>query len=314
MSILNLTSDGIPSTLVALHGALRSLGPMPSDRLLALCDPPSLGGGRNLARKTLTRWTQLGAFVPRGEDVALAEPLKALAPGDLDGLRRETLKLVLRPENNPGVASQGAGGASAAFTENQETSSEDEGDGGRLTSLATDFTLATAWALLQDPFSFSTKREALESLRNAQNPKVALLRNDTRWNGFGEWAPFLGLATLFFGGELLLSPAAAIRGVLDDVFLNETSLPQATFLERLALVLPVIDGGVYNVAMLELLENPWRRLAPGELSPCLSLALGQLHAAGTLRLLDLSDAPPRTMLGREGRPIRRFTHVERGAR
>ncbi|MCY1045630.1 protein DpdG [Corallococcus sp. bb12-1] len=313
MGILNLTSDGIPSALVALHGALRSFGPMPRNRLLALCDPPSLGGGRDLARRTLNRWTQLGAFVERGEDTVLAEPLKALVPGDLDGLRRELIKLVLRPENNPGIGAQGSG-ATGASDDNEESATEDEGESGRTTSLATDFTLATAWAFLQDPFIFSMKRDTLERLRNAQNPKVALLRNDTRWNGFGEWAPFLGMATFFFGGEFILSPAFAINGVLNEVFLNENSLPQATFLERIARALPVIDGGVYNVAMLELLGSPWRRLTPGEVSPCLSLALGQLQAAGTLRLLDLSDAPQRTLLGQEGRPIRTFTHVELGSR
>ena len=93
MSLLNLTSDGLPSVLFALIRALRELGPMPEEDLLALCCPATLAAhnasapDRSFGRKTLTRWTQLGLFRTESGTVGLASGLDSLPTAGLEGVR-----------------------------------------------------------------------------------------------------------------------------------------------------------------------------------------------------------------------------------
>src|SRR5580692_5196663 len=101
MSILNRPNDGLVSVLVALRNGLHSYGPMSEDELLELVSPSTLGS-KDMAKRTLSRWKQLGAFTvdPKGR-TTLGHRIIALSIDDIDAFRTAILGCVLEPENNP---------------------------------------------------------------------------------------------------------------------------------------------------------------------------------------------------------------------
>src|SRR5689334_20949463 len=109
MSILNRPSDGLLSVLIALRNALIAYGPQPEGRLLELTAPASVvtDGKPDMARKTLTRWKQLGFFEQVDGSVTLSHSISAVPVDDLDGLRKAVLRLVLSPENNALLTGEG---------------------------------------------------------------------------------------------------------------------------------------------------------------------------------------------------------------
>jgi hypothetical protein len=243
-----------------------------------------------MARKTLTRWKQLGFFRDADGVIALSEPIARIATDDLDGLRVAVLRLILAPENNATVLGEDS----------------EDGEG----SKAADCTRALAWALIQDPYVFPSTYKSGESVQDKQGVKPKIFINDTRWNGFAEWAVFLGIAW-FALQNLVPSPAFAIRKMVSDVFLDARELPQTEFFVRLAQVLPIVDGGNYRKAVEAQISRPWRKETLNEVSPCLSAALLSLEAEGTFRLETRSDAPSRKLVGAGGRELRLISHVVR---
>lgn len=294
MSILNRPSDGLLSVLLALRRALLAYGPLSDSDLLDLAAPSSVvpEGKPDLAKKTLSRWKQLGFFREIDGIVQLSQPVADVACDDLDGLRKAILRLVLAPENNP------------AFVMDDEEDYE--------ASKASDCTRAIAWTLAQDPYVFPAKyKGGVESLQDAQGVKPRPFANDTRWAGFAEWATFLGIGWSSTRTSFVPDPAFAVRSALQDVFGDSNEISQADFLARLADLLPVIDGGRYRVAVESQIARQWRDPLTTEISPSLSAALLRLEASGELRIEARSDAPQRTLRGRLGRELRPVSHLVR---
>jgi len=294
MSILNRASDGLLSVLLALRRALIAYGPQPEARLLELCAPPSVvsDGKPDMARKTITRWKQLGFFEEVDGQLRLHTDVATIGVDDLDGLRAAILRLVLAPANNPVLTSDGG-------DDNEK-------------SKASDCTYAAAWALTQDPYSFPAKyRGGVEALQASQGVEPRPFANDTRWVGFAEWAVFLGIAWSAQKVGLVIDPAFAVRVSLPDVFMDAPELPQEPFLARLADILPIVDTGRYHVAVMSQTARPWRPARANHISPCLSAALLTLEARGDLRLEARSDAPQRILVGRGGSEVRPVSHVLR---
>lgn len=294
MSILNRPSDGLLSVLLALRRALIAYGPQPEARLLDLCAPSSVvpDGKPDMARKTITRWKQLGFFEEVDGQLRLHATVASIGVDDLDGLRAAVLRLVLAPENNPVLIADGG-------DDNEK-------------SKASDCTYAAAWALTQDPYSFPAKyRGGVEALQASQGVDPRPFANDTRWAGFAEWAVFLGIAWSAPKVALVLDPAFAVRMSLPDVFMGAPELPHEPFLARMAEVLPIVDGGRYYVAARSQTARPWRSERTNHISPCLSAAVMTLEARGELRLEARSDAPQRILLGRGGSEVRPVSHVVR---
>lgn len=294
MSILNRASDGLLSVLLSLRRALVAYGPQPEARLLELCAPVSVvpDGKASMARKTLTRWKQLGFFLEVDDRVRLHPDVMQIDVDDLGALRCHILRRVLAAENNPLL--------------NADPDAQSE------KSLASDCSRALAWALSQDPYSFQmlAGHKAVEALETAQNVDPRSFRNDTRWPSLKEWAPFLGLAVPSAKG-LVMNPAFALGAVLSDVFAGSIELPQASFFTSVAAALPVVDKGRYFELVQSQIGRPWTRVKEHEVSPALSVALLTLEARGDLRLEVRSDAAQRILLGRGGRELRPVSHVVR---
>ncbi len=293
MSILNRASDGLLSVLLALRRALLAYGSKTESDLLELVAPPSVvqDGKPDMAKKTLTRWKQLGFFSEVGGVISLGPTIASIPVENLHGVRSAILRLVLAPENNSALLADG-------------------GDDAEI-SKAEDLTRALAWALAQDPYTFPATYKGGESLQREQGVQPTVFTNDTRWNGFAEWAVFLGVVWTAGSRSLVPSPAFAVRSVLSDVFLGAAELSQGDFFARLAALLPIVDGGNFRTTVDAQITRPRYKQLPNQVSPTLSAALLTLEAEGTLRLEARSDAPNRILLGAAGRELHSLSHVLR---
>jgi len=288
MSILNRPSDGLLSVLLALRRALLAYGVQTEDALLKLVAPASVIETPEMAKKTLTRWKQLGFFSEVGDKISLSDAIVGIALDDMDALRAAVLRLILLPENNAALLS----------------SSIDDSEGSR----AVDCTRALAWSLVQDPYTFPNTHRSGELLQDRQGVQPTVFVNDVRWHGFVEWAVFVGTAWTT-SRTLVPSPAFAIRSVLDDIFQENPEVAHGEFFRRLATLLPILDGGTYRTAVEAQIASPWRQTRANEISPSLSAALLTLEHEGTLRIEARSDAPMRKLLGPGGSESRSVSHL-----
>jgi hypothetical protein len=288
MSILNRPSDGLLSVLLALRRALLAYGAQTENALLELVAPASVIETPEMAKKTLTRWKQLGFFSEIDDKITLSDAIAPIALDDMDALRSAVLRLILVPENNAVLLS----------------GSIDDSEGSR----AVDCTRTLAWSLVQDPYTFPNTYRSGELLQSTQGVQPAVFVNDVRWHGFVEWAVFLGTAWTT-SRTLVPSPAFAIRSVLDNIFQGSAEISQGDFFRRLATLLPILDGGTYRTAVEAQIARPWRQSQANEISPSLSAALLTLEHEGTLRLEARSDAPMRKLLGPGGSESHSVSHV-----
>jgi hypothetical protein len=287
MSILNRPSDGLLSVLLALRKAVIAYGAQPYDELVELVAPASVTTPE-MAKHTLTRWTQLGFFSESDGKIFLSDAVSTFPLDDLDGLRAAVLRLILLPDNNADLLSGEA--------------EDDE------RSRAVDCTRALAWSLAQDPYTFPNSFDDGEDLQNHQGIAPKLFANSTRWNGFVEWAVFLGTAWRTLR-TVVPCPTFALRSVLGEVFQGSTELSEHDFFWRLPIILPVLDGGTYRMTVEGQIARPWRKLLGHEVSPSLSAALLTLEHEGAVRLEARSDAPSRRLLGPGGMESRVVSHV-----
>jgi len=90
MTVLNRPSDGLASVLLALHRAVVAFGPNSEPDLISLVAPPAMlaDAKPEMARRTLTRWLQLGFFSGgKSEPIRLSDELEGLNPSDPQGVR-----------------------------------------------------------------------------------------------------------------------------------------------------------------------------------------------------------------------------------
>src|SRR5207237_6840505 len=113
--------------------------------------------------------------------------------------------------------------------------------------------------------------QALEHTQVA-NDDLRLMQNDTRKNGLQFWGHFLGFVRQPGGGDV--DPTLAVRETLPACIAAGEEMPAAELVERLAQRLPVLDGGVYRVAVEAQLErDALPSLQQGQLSTSLSRAM-----------------------------------------
>ncbi len=304
MSILNEASDGTLAVLMAFCNALRAYGAMSAEALLSLCAPETAVDD-NKARPTLTRWTDLGAFVEQGRRIGLAPELARIPVGAISETRAALMQLILRKQNCP---------------DGNETESGEE------KTYAADFSRAASWALLQDPYAFPTSydrcfemqvsqklvREEQEAPGGGVKLKPTVIVNSTRWMPFCRWATFLGFAVGAPRG-ILVNPAFALTSVLDEIMKPGTTLPARQFLAAAAEFVPVMPGGAYSQRVARDMMAPWREFGPHEVPPAVSLALLQLREARVLAVTQRSDKDVMTLLGRNGRKCGEVSEIERVA-
>jgi hypothetical protein len=292
VSVLNLPSDGLYTVLIVLVRALVRLGPNSREDLLAACgsgvdavDPKQLS-------QTLTRWTQLGLFAIEDGRVVLAPGLAAALGKTADEAEARLPKLartlVLSGENNSRFWEAGA-------------------------SKSADLSRGLSWLLAQDVYTIDTSNHKVVAALEIEQLTEArcVFQNDTRWTGLRAWMPYLGFAR--DGAQLTVDPTVAVRDALSEVFEGVSNLTAGQFVETLARILPVLDGGKYRVDVEAVLSPArWRKPPEGQVSTALSRALQRLEFEGQIALGRSADAKEGiTLTGLGGRKWREVTDVRR---
>jgi hypothetical protein len=296
MSLLNLTSDGLPNILVVLYATVaKARAPVSRDDLIEAVAPANVVQDPRLARATLTRWTELGLFrvSEGGEQVTLAEALPIELKSGADAARATRVaarRVALSQGNNVELwAKEGA--------------------------RAADLTRSLAWLLAQDIYRLKFGEVNSLELNQIADSNLRLMQNNTRVNGLQFWGHFLGFIRQPGGGDI--DPTLAIRDVLDDCIVPGEELPATEFVRRLGSALPVLDGAEYSVAVLNRLNRTaLPSLQPGQLSHALSRAMLGFLADQTLQFRNPSDVGSAILLtGRGGpRTDHRYTSVQRPRR
>ena len=104
-----------------------------------------------------------------------------------------------------------------------------------------------------------------------------------------------------------------MRESLDEIFGTEQSLAATLFADRIAEVLPVLDGGSYRKRIEDLLKSStWTRPPADTLTTAVSRAIRRLGHEGVSATEQRSDTEEGvTRVGAEQRPWLRMTHVRR---
>jgi hypothetical protein len=294
MTVLNQASDGQVNTLITLVRASVRFGPRSRTDLLALCGADLSAVDKSKLNGSFLTWSDLGLFETVGDLTALSEPYRTRLSNDvgkaearLPSIARE---IVLLPDNN------------TRFWEQKNSKSADLSRG-------------LSWMLAQDVYSLDTSsHEAIEALEAVQVKDMTkrMLQNDTRYNTLKSWMHYLGFGRE--GALFVVDPTVAVRGVIDDVFNSDPSLPARLFLSKLSERLPVLDTGLYRVRVEETLkDSAWEPSAEGVLSTSLSRAIERLVDTGELEFDQRDDNEEGLqMTGVGGRRWRSFPYIRRG--
>lgn len=172
----------------------------------------------------------------------------------------------------------------------------------------------TAW--------YAAQNEATLSLRSAinlaaefnshlyPNQDVRVI-NDTKLNGWRNWAAYLGWGISYkMGTTDFILPNAVVRvsDLLPPIFGTERKpLPVSEFMRRLSAFAPELDdGALYQVAW----KASFPAADPPYLSLMLSTALRTLHELGIIYLRRDADAADlRPLYPAEGSPHQKISHI-----
>lgn len=293
MSLLNLTSDGLPNVLVVLYAAIaKAKAPMTAKKLIEEIAPDSVVRDARIARTTLSRWTELGLFKedPDTKVLALHRPPPTGMKTEAEivrAVRIEARYIAFSDVNNGDLWA-------------------------REEARSADLTRSLAWLLALDVY-----RQGSENLFSLANDHIygtglTLMQNGERVVGLRSWGYFLGFVR--HPKAIDIDPTLAISDVLPDCIEPGEEMPATNLIEKLANALPVIDGGRYRLAVLDKLrENALQPLQATQLSTSLSRALHCLMVDQTLQLSSRADVGSSILLtGRDGpQTSHRYTWVKR---
>lgn len=290
MTVLNTPSDGSFNVLMVLFRALKEMGPLEDEELRSYCGA-KLANHPERLRHTVNKWIALGLF-RLGDDgkVCLGESLefrrgKEATTAELASLVR---RVIFYESNNQ------------AFWDSEKCA-------------CADLTRGLAWLLAQEIYGAEVGRTvAIQALESGQLTDVAhrLVRNNTRLEALRAWG--LALGFLWNDDAPMIDPTAAVGDDLEQIFSGSAELSATQLQNRIAALIPVMDGGKYRVEVEKAL-NPatWAGPASPEiLSTSLSRALWRLNDEGRLALEHRSDAGDiRVLQGANGRQWMTFSHA-----
>lgn len=295
MTILNMPSDGSFNVLMVLFRALKEAGPMEEEELQIYCGG-TLAEKPDRLRHTLNRWSALGLFHINGDGlVDLGEGLefckqKDTTTNELAGLIRKVIFYEVNNDN---------------FWNSEKCA-------------CADLTRGLAWLLAQDIYTAEVgKTTVIQELESTQltDTDRRLVKNSNRLEALRVWG--LSLGFLWNEDALVIDPTEAIGDELSSIFSGSFELTATQLQNRIAAILPVMDGGRYRVEVESALNQATWAPPPGQeyLSTSLSRALWRLHDDGRIALEHRADAGDvRVLQGNKGRQWMTFSHVRFAAR
>lgn len=296
MSLLNLTSDGLPNILVVLYATIaKARAPMTAKELIDAIAPEFVVKDPRLARTTLNRWIELGLFRvdSNTEAISLFRPPPTNMKSEVDivrAVRMEARYVALSEVNNGDLWA-------------------------REEARAADLTRSLAWLLALDVYRQGGVNLFSLADDHIQTTGLTLMQNEARVTGLRSWGHFLGF--IRHPRAIEIDPTQAILEVLPDCISPGEEMPARDLIERLAQALPVIDGGRYRQAVLDKLrDNALPPLQANQLSTSLSRALHCLMINQDLHFKSRSDVGSGiTLTGRDGlQTSHRYTWVTRPRR
>lgn len=293
MSLLNLTSDGLPNILVVLYATLaKARSRLTKEDLLDAVAPTSVVKEPRLARTTLNRWIELGLFNadPDTEVLSLDREPDTDMRSEADivrAVRMAARRVALDEKNNADLWA-------------------------REEARAADLSRSLAWLLAQDIHRLGG--QSLFTLANdhLMGTNITLMQNEARASGLRSWGQFLGF--IRHAGAVEVDPTVAIADVLPDCIAPGEEMPARDLVERIARVLPVVDRGTYRLAVQSRLrDGALPPLQPDQLSASLSRAMFGFRIDRTLQFISKADVGSSIVLtGRDGlRADHRYTWVKR---
>lgn len=296
MSLLNLTSDGLPNILVVLYATLATARlPMTAKDLLNTVAPDPVVKDQRLARVTLNRWIELGLFKvdPDTEALTLDRAPDTDMKSEADivrAVRMAARRVALSEENNADLWA-------------------------REEARAADLSRSLAWLLAQDIYRLGDQNLFTLASDHLIGTNSTLMQNQERVSGLKSWGHFLGFVR--HAGAVDVDPTLAITEILPECIAPGEEMPARDLVERIAQALPVIDGGTYRVAVQSRLrDNALPPLQADQLSASLSRAMFGFMVDQSLQFENRADLGSSIVLtGRDGlRADHRYTWVRRPKR
>ncbi|ADN77441.1 hypothetical protein Fbal_3242 [Ferrimonas balearica DSM 9799] len=291
MPIINNDHGGSQfEVLTVIHNVLKGNkgNPMEQNELIAWCRPDALlAEGKTSARsklgKELSAWTELGLLETVGGGFRLrpcyfTDPQQQLSTG--------ARRCLLAAENN------------------KDLSSRDQ--------RAVDLTVLLCMLLALDVYRYPAVQS--NNLANIVDRYLTDFRINTNETPIvPSYAHWLGFMTRTGNGVYCIDPTSAIKEEISahpSKFKPGEQLPIGNFVQQLATLLPVLDGGNYRKQVEQRIEGPsWSQPKETDLSTSLSRALLRLHHSGQLQLQKLSDAGLRNLIGPNREVLMAVTHV-----
>lgn len=296
MSIIT-TAQAVPSRLFTIYASVAA-NPAgePSDRIEAWSTPSSLHtrgaseedgeGSTTLFTNSLAEARRLGMVEVVDDKLRLTSEARAGAGKNVPGeeqFRSYLLRTLLDPERAQATQQSG-------------------------------FMLALAWFLTLPPHHpIGFKDPPQNRLRPllGERYRETELTNLNAYQNFLYWARYLGFAT-FFGDveserKVISDPTRAIRWALPSLFENAPTLSAAEFMDQLAAIYPVLEGGSARRQIEEMSGRPAGE--ENRLSLATSLALQRLATRQEIEFAQRADAPP--LILDFGQRTTRITHIAR---
>ncbi len=119
-----------------------------------------------------------------------------------------------------------------------------------------DYLYALAWFLMQDPYKLNDFGKVntqfyKENIQSDIFEKIKINGRDDRWQNFLYWSKFFGFAKLIGKGKVLIDPSEAISKKIKQIFENNNELNISTFINNLAFILPVFEGGKIRKELID---------------------------------------------------------------
>jgi hypothetical protein len=187
-----------------------------------------------------------------------------------------------------------------------------------------DFARAATWWFQQSSFdpplaweSPNDPRFSVQERQKSISDRVPRpIWNDTRWQSFARWAPYVGLARpVTVGGKEYLMPHA-FSAVADELLPLLSSEPQpiSIVFDRLAEVLPIVQGGAFRRTLADHLGSAAKGTASRDadvLDSVVAQACLALEDVGLVSIEHLSDADGVVSIADERNTLRRCSHIRR---
>jgi hypothetical protein len=286
-------------SLIAAYLASRRGGRDHYERLVDALAPPSLASAKTDpsalqrdVRRNLRTGLAIGLFEEDGDDVRIVPAASAAIRAGNAAFCAHLRQLVMDPTLNDAPWGRQVG--------------------------ARDLTNSLAWFLMFPAALAPQRMEGVEpSARTLQERDFGPRRDGeadesnwpigaaARWRTFEGWVCALGFAWRTPNGLLVPDPTPAIRDVLHLVFHSEDVLAAASFIDQVALLVPVLDRGAYREFVRDHQAAPQ---SDDRLSGPTSDAIERLRVEKSVELEDRADAPRLSLF--DGST---FSHVRRVA-